>query len=447
MKIIIIGAGEVGVHLARHLSKEHHDITLIEEKSKRAQSIQDEMDIMVIEGNGASPEVLRKAGLAQCDLFLAVTNMDEVNMVASLSASRYNVPFKIARVSNMHFYDLDNYLGGKNLGTDLLINPEFECALQVANLLKIPGASEYAEFAGGDVFLFGLSIAEGAPCLKSSLQELRQDIEDIHFLVGSISRGAETFIPKGHTVLKAGDQAYFIAQRNHLDQVYDFCGIEKKPVKRVMILGGSKVSRYLCQILEKQNIKATLVVPDEFEAERMAEDLTNTLIINGDVKDFDLLLQEGLSDIDCFLALTPRDEDNMLTGIFAREKKVPYVIALLGKLEYLPVFNKMGVNTSVSPRVAVTNSILKYARTGNITSVATIQNSQTEIMEFEVAAGSFVEGKPLRDLKLPRDVMLAMVHRDYNDFIPSGDSVLRPKDHVVAITISKDHHKLEKLFT
>jgi len=447
MKIVIVGAGEVGVHLAEQLSKENHDITLIEAKSQRAQEIQDSMDIMVIEGNGASPEVLKRAGLDRCDLFIAVTNSDEVNMIASLSASRYNVPFKIARVSHMGFYDLDNFLGSKNLGTDLLINPEFECALQVANLLKIPGASDYAEFAGGEVLLFGLNIGEGAPCLNESLQDLRKGIDDIHFLVCSISRGAETIIPKGGTVLEQEDHVYFIAQRNHLDQVYAFCGIERKPIKRIMVLGGSKVSNYICQILEKQNVRATLVIPNEKEAEQMAEELTNTLIINGDVKDFELLVQEGLGDTDCLLALTPNDEDNMLTGIFARNHQVPHVIALLGRLEYLPVFNKIGVNTSVSPRVAVTNSILKYARAGNITSVATIQNSQTEIMEFEVADGAHVAGHALKELKLPKDVLLAMVHRNHEDFIPNGDTTLRGGDHVVAITISKDHRKLERLFT
>lgn len=447
MRIVIVGAGEVGVHLAEKLTLENHDITLIEADPKKAQAVQDAMDILVIHGNGASPHVLKKAGLENCDLFMAVTNMDEVNLIATLSASRFNVPFKIARVSNMEFYELDNFLGSKNLGTDLLINPEFECALQVANLIKIPGASDFAEFSGGEVILFGLTISDQASCVGKSLQDLRKGIEEIKFLVCSISRESETLIAKGDTIIQAGDMAYFIAHRSHLDQVYEFCGIEKKPIKRVMVLGGSRVSNYLCQIFEKQNIRATLIEPNEQKAEQLAEELANTLIINGEVKDLDLLIQEGLHDVDCFLALTPDDEDNMLTGIYAKNQQVPHVIALLGKLEYIPVFKKIGVHTSVSPRVAVTNSILKFVRSGNITYAATIQGSQTEIMELKVAKDAFVVNKTLKELKLPKDVLLAMVRRDHDDFIPGGETILKAGDNVVAITLSKDFRKLERLFS
>jgi len=447
MRIVIIGAGEVGVHLAEKLSLENHDITLIEANSERAQKVQDAIDILVLEGNGASPEVLKKAGLENCDLFLAVTNMDEVNIVSSLSASRYNVPFKIARVSNMEFYDLDNFLAAKNLGTDLLINPEFECALQVSNLLKIPGSTDYAEFAGGDVILFGLAPTREADCMGKLLMDLKPNSEEAQFLICSISRNGETLLPKGDTLIQPGDMVYFIARRTELDPVYEFCGLERTPIRRVMVLGGSKVSNYLCQIFEKQNIRATLIEPNERKAEQLAEELANTLIIHGDVKDLDLLIEEGLKEMDCFLALTPDDEDNMLTGIYAKNQNVEHVIALLGRLEYIPVFKKIGVHTSVSPRVTVTNSILKFIRGGNITSAATIQGSQTEIMEFEVEDNAHVNGKPLRELSLPDDVLFGMVRRDHEDFIPNGNTVLQSGDHVVTITLSKDHRKIERLFS
>jgi trk system potassium uptake protein TrkA len=446
MRIIIIGAGEVGAHLASQLTGENHDITLIEANAKKAQAVQDAMDIMVVRGNGASPSILKEAGIEQCDLFLAVTNKDEINILASLTASRFNVPFKIARVSNMDFYDLDNFLSSKNLGTDLLINPEFECALQVANLLKVPGATEYAEFAGGDVLLFGLTLGADAPCLNRSLQDLRQGIGDIKFLVCSITRGTKTLVPSGQTILQPEDQVYFIAHRQDLDEVYSFCGLTKTRIKRVMVLGGSRVANYLCHIFEKKNIRAILIEPNETRAEELAEELTNTLIINGDVKDLDLLTQEGLRDTDCFLALTPADEDNMLTGIFAKNQKVPHVITLLGKHEYMPVFKKIGVQISVSPRLEVTNTILKFVREGNITSAVTIQNNQTEIMEFQVNEDAVVRGKPLKEIKLPKDVLFAMVHREHTDFIPTGNTILQEGDHVVAMTLSKEHRKLERLF-
>jgi trk system potassium uptake protein TrkA len=446
MRIIIIGAGEVGTHLAEELSRESHDIVLIDEDVRQAQTVQDRLDIMVLEGNGASPKTLQEAGIAFGDLLLAVTNRDEINLLACVSAAQYAVPFRIARVSDMDFYMLDHWLEEKGLAVDLIINPEFECAMQVHNLLQVPGASDFAQFSGGQVVLFGLDIPQEAPCIGRKLREIRLEMDEFHFLAVSITRNGSTIIPSGNTMMEPNDRVFFVSQRGNLDEVFSFCGRKREKVRRVMILGGSKTARYLCQILEKQDVFTTLIVENEDEARALAGELSHTLILHGNANDFDLLKQEGLSTQDAFLALTKEDESNMLAGLVAREAGVPVVIAHMTKVAYLPLVQKLGVTAAVSPRMAVVNSILKYVRSANIATFAKLQNNQAEITEFIVGEASRLIGTPLHELALPKDVLLAMIHRQREDFIPTGFTTLEAGDRVVTISLSYHHRKLEKMF-
>ncbi len=446
MRIIVIGAGSVGTHLADHLSGENQDVTLIDASKQRAQVLQDQFDIMVVEGNGASPRVLRKAGIERCDMIMAVTNSDETNMIASLAAAQFNVPFKIARVSDMDYYPLDDWLSEHNLGVDLLINPEFECALQIMNLLGVPGATDVAEFGSGQVLLVGLTVQAGAPCLKGPLQELKFEFGVDNYLIVSITRAGQTTLPYGSTELKAGDQVYIIAKKSAMDLVFEFCGIERTPVRRVMVLGGSRVAYYLCQMLERQKTRVTLIVADEERAEELAEELDETLVIQGGATDIDLLEQEGLNEMDAFLALTQDDEENLLTGLIARNHMVSVVIALLEKLEYVPLVKKVGVNTAVSSRLAVVDTILKYVRRGNIMSVVTLKGNRAQVIEFIVTDKCKLVGSPLKDLKLKSKVLFGMVSRGPEVFIPTGFSTLEVGDKVVVIGKPESQRQLEALF-
>lgn len=364
MRVIIIGAGAVGSQLAAQLSKENHDVVVIEADKTRMSKLQDELDILVIEGNGASPRVLEENGIAQCDLIMALTNSDEINIVASLTACQHQVPFKIARVSNMDYYQLDNWLSEKILGVDLLVNPELECALQIRNLLMVPGASEVAEFGGGEALLLGLTLHEDARSVGVSLADLVLTQERHDFLVASITRAGRTIIPSGQTRLEAGDLVFLICLKEHLDEAYKFCGITREPIRRVMILGGSKVAVYLCKMLERMKIRSILVEQDEDIAEQLAVELDRTLVIHGEATDVGLWEMEGLHEAGAFLALTRDDEENLLSGLIARNHNVPIVIALLEKLNYVPLVNKVGVNTAVSSRLAIVDTILKWVRRG-----------------------------------------------------------------------------------
>ena len=446
MKIVIVGAGAVGTHLADRLSQENHDVTVIEKNKERLRNIQDDMDILTVEGNGASPKNLTEAGIDDCDLMMALTNSDETNIVACLSATKSQVPFRIARVSNMDYYLLDNWLAENNLGVDLLVNPEFECALQISKLITVPGASDVAEFAGGRALMVGLQVQADAPCLVESLEEMNRKRDRMDFLVGSITRGNQTIIPSGQTRLEAGDMLFCIVMRPALDEVYAFCGLKREPVRRVMILGGSKVAVYLCKMLERKKMAATLIENDEDRAEELAEELDNTLVIQGEATNLELWEQEGLAETGAFLALTTDDEENLLSGLIARNHKVPVVIALLEKLSYVPLVNKVGVNTAVSSRLAIVDTILKYVRRGNILSLATLKNNEAEIIEFMATEHCKLLNTPIKDLKVPPEILFGMVSRGKDIFIPTGYTQFQEDDKVVCIAGPTSRKYLEKVF-
>lgn len=436
----------MGSHLAAHLSRENHDVIVIDADAERIHRLQDELDIMVIVGNGASPKILAQADIEHCDLMMALTNSDETNMIAALSAARYDVPFKIARVSNMDYYQLDNWLAEKNLGMDLLVNPEFECALQINNLLSVPGASDVAEFGGGQLLLVGLSVAADAPCVGETLRELRLYNDRNDYLIGSLTRGERTIIPTGLTRIQPGDQAYVICLREALDDVYAFCGLKRLPVKRVMILGGSKVAVYLCNMLARKKFQTILIESDEERAEELAEELDHTLVIHGEPTKVELWEMEGLDEMDAFLALTKDDEENLLSGLIARNHSVPVVIALLEKLNYVPLVNKVGVNTAVSSRLAIVDTILKYVRRGNVLSLATLKGNKAEIIEFYASEKCSLLNVPLMSLKLPQGVLFGAITRGREIFIPTGHSQLKAGDKVVVIAGPVAKRRMEELF-
>lgn len=436
----------MGSHLAGHLSRENHDVTVIEASDERIRHLQDDLDILVVEGNGASPTVMSKAGIDRCDLMMALTNSDETNMIACLAASQHDVPFKIARVSNMDYYQLDNWLAEKNLGTDLLVNPEFECALQIGNLLNVPGASDVAEFCGGRTLLVGLTVHPDAPCVDDTLQEIQMRSDHHRLLVCTITRGDRTIIPTGQTRLQAGDKAFLICLRESVDEAYAFCGLKRKLVKRVMILGGSKVAVYLCKMLERKKVSATLLENLESRAESLAEELDHTLVIQSDPTNVELWEMEGLDEMDAFLALTTDDEENLLSGLIARNHDVPVVIALLEKLNYVPLVNKVGVNTAVSSRLAIVDTILKYVRRGNVMSLATLKGNEAEIIEFLATKSCRVLNTRLMEMKLPRGVLFGAITRGREIFIPTGHSQIEEGDKVVVIVGPVGKRLVEELF-
>ena len=282
MRVIVIGAGEVGYHLAARLSREGHDVAVVERDPELAQRIQAQLDLLVVEGNGASLATLEKAGVQRAELLLAVTNFDEANLIACLIASQFNVRLKVARVSNPEYYERRGVLAEKKFGADLLINPEFECAREIFKLFLRSAASDVAEFAGGRVILLGLPVHVGAPATGRTLEEIGLMLRDRHFLTVAIDRNGSSIIPHGSTKLEAGDEIYLVAEASHVPDAYRLLGLEGQRMQRVMLLGGGRVGLHLARLLERDGIQPTIIERGRARCVELAGELDTALVLHGD---------------------------------------------------------------------------------------------------------------------------------------------------------------------
>jgi trk system potassium uptake protein TrkA len=446
MKILIVGAGAVGFHLARHLSEEGHDIVLIDQDKERAAYAQDQLDIMAIVGNGASLAVLEQAGVADIDLLAAVTNVDEVNLVVCMSAGQFNIRTKVARVSNPDYFDDTSRQRRAQRGVDRMINPELECAWETYQLLQSEAASELAFFAGGRVQLLGLTVHEGAPVVGRTLAEIAAAEKDRRYLTVAIRRGDETIVPRGADRFEAEDQVYIIGQSTQMPQVLELAGYKDFKLRRVMIAGGGRMSVYLAQILEDHGIECTIIEADRARCVELAEDLKKTLILHGDATDMELLEMEGVEGLDGFVVFTGSDDTNMLSSLLAKDLGVRKVVALINKIDYIPLVRNVGIDAAVSPRISAVNTILKYVRRGIVISVAALRGIEAEVIEFSVEPGSRIAGRVLAEVDFPKNSLVGAVIRGDEVIVPTGELALAHGDRVAVLALPDAVTAVEKLF-
>lgn len=435
MRIVVVGAGEVGYHLADRLSREQHDVAVIERNPDLAGRIQAQLDVLVVEGNGASLSVLEKAGIDRADLLLAVTNFDEVNLIACLIAAQFEVDLKVARISNPEYYERRGVLEERKFGADLLINPEKECAREILKLFHRTEASDVAEFAGGRIVLLGLPIREDAPIAGRTLEEIGRELEERHFLTVAIDRNGDSIIPDGTTRLMAGDEIYLLAEAPHLGEAYHLLGLEKHQMRRAMLLGGGRVGLALARMLEREGIQPTIIERSRDRCVTLAEDLDTALVLHGDATDLELLKQEGIAESDGLAAVTSEDETNLLASLLCKELGARKVVTLLKRSEYIPLVSRVGVDAAVSPRLSTANRILQHVRGGRILSMAVMERNRAEAMELEVVPGSHPAGRRVRDLDLPKGAILGSVQRGEEITIPRGDTRIQAGDRVVVFAL------------
>ena len=435
MRVIVVGAGEVGYHLAERLSQEHHDVVIIERDPELAQQIQSQLDLLVVTGNGASPAMLEKAGIERTDLLLAVTNFDEANLIACLIASRFNVELKVARVSNPEYYDRRGQEKDTRFGADLLINPEYECAREIFKLFLRMAASDVAEFAGGRIILLGLPVHEDAPVAGRTLAEIGDTLTDHHFLTVAIDRDGTSVIPHGSTRLQPGDEVYLVAETRYLGDAYKLLGLERKRVERVMLLGGGRVGLSLARMLEREGIHPTIIEKSRARCVELAEKLEKALVLNGDATDLDLLMQEGVEGTDGLAAVTSEDETNLLAALLTKHLGAKKVVPLLKRSEYIPLVTRVGIDAAVSPRLSTANRILQHVRGGRILQLEVMERNRAEAMELEVPEGSRAAGKQVLDLHLPKGAIIAAVERGEDVVIPRGDTTILAGDKLVVFAL------------
>jgi len=446
MRVLIIGAGEVGYHLAERLSEENHDVVVIDNDADRAEMIQDHLDVMTIVGNGAAIPVLERAGVESARILMAVTSLDEVNLIASLAATRMGVPYTMARISNPEYYGSGSALPREQLGINLMINPERECAWETFNLLSSPAASDVASFADGRVQLIGMIVKEGAPVAGTTLMELGRQLRENHFLTAAIVRDGKTEIPTGTSRIEAGDLIYLVTPTSEVSDVPPLAGYESYKLKRIMIAGGSPEAAYLAEIMGDHGVETTILDRDRHRCLELAESLPRALVLHGDATDLELLEVEGVAGMDGYLASTGSDDTNILSSLLAKQAGARKVVSLISQFDYLPLAQKVGIDATVSPRLSAVNAILRYVRRGRVSSVAALKGIEAEAITFEVLPTSEVAGKYLHEVHFPEGAVVITISRGDEIIIPRGNDRIEPGDQVVVFVLPDAISAVEQAF-
>lgn len=445
MRVLIVGAGAVGFYLARRLAEESHEVTIVDPDPDKVRRVTNNLDVLAIKGNGAAIPILEEAGLADAEILMAVSGSDEVNLVACLVASQRGVRVKVARISHPEYYSSQSVLSREDLGVDLMIGPEQECAWEAFGLLTTSAATDLARFAGGKVQLVGMKVLPGAPVVGKSVSQLDQQVGDLPFVLAAVVRGEKTEIPTGSTVVEAGDKIFLLGPSSGIHSFPTLAGYDPFRLRRVMIGGGSDEAVYLAQHLFDHGVHCTILELNRNRCRELAEIIPGALVLHGDTTDLDLLEMEGVEGIDGFVALTNRDEVNMLAALLAKTCGARRAIPLIHKMEYMSLIERVGLDAAISPRISAANAILRYVRRGPIASVATLKGSEAEAMETVIGADARVVGQRLRDLHFPKGALLGGIVRGEEVIMPRGGDELQPGDHAIFFLLPEAISAVEKL--
>lgn len=432
MHVIIIGAGEIGWYLAQRLGAENHDIVVVETNPVRSTAISEQLDVQVVCGSGSSPSVLLEAGVEQADLIAAVTERDEINMIASLLAKQHGVEKSIVRLQSAEYRTEVAKPLIEMLGADVVMDPDADTADEILELVHMTGADEVYPMANGELLVIGAEIAEGAPAAGMHLSELAKKYEPKwEFLFGAVTRGSVTTIPRGDQQLCVGDHVRVLVTKDARPEILHLLGLPGGNAKRVMILGGGAIGTRVALRLETEGVDVTLVERDPHRARELSEMLHRTLVVVGDITDTDLLAEEGAGVMDAVIAATGEDAANVLACAYAAAAGGAFTVAVLHRLALLPLVRQFGINAALSPRTASANSVLRQLR-GGASAVTTFLESDAEIDEIVIEAGSRADGAAVRDIHLPHDTLLGAVMSEGQPAeIVRGDTVLHAGDHVV----------------
>ena len=438
MKIIIAGAGKVGHSVAALLAEEGHDITIIDRDPDTIQILSNSLDVICVEGSATNPDILREAGAEKADLLLAATEQDEVNMICGISARKLGTAHVIARVRDPEYLHQTEFLR-EALGLSVIVNPEYECAKEISRTLRFPGAVRVDAFSKGSLEIVEHKIPAGGKLEGVALKELVQRF-GAKILVGVVERGKEAMIPNGNFVLQAGDRLSITGESRELRRFFTAIGQFKRPVRRVMIMGGGRSTVYLTRILQESGMEVTVVERDRERCDLLCDLIPQANVVCGDATRSDVLQEDGLSAADAFVALTGDDEDNIITSLFAMNCGVNMVIVKVNR-DYLDdILDNVGLNTVVSPKEIVSQQLTRYVRAmsnslgGSMETLYRLADGKVEALEFKVGPDSACVNIPLKDLKLRPNVLICALIRGNKSIIPDGNSRILPGDHAVIVT-------------
>lgn len=435
----------MGTHLAKMLSQSEHEIILIDSEADHLKPVDAAIDVLTYEGSATSINILREAIKKHADLFIAVAHYEDTNISAAILAKRLGASKVIARIDNMEYLERANKEFFRGLGVDHLIYPELIAAKEVISLLKETGTTEFMDFAGGLLSLYVQKLEKNAPVLNKSLEEVSNSLGSIEYRAVAIKRHDRTIIPRGKEEFQEGDLAFVISTRDGIGDMMKFSGKRNVEAKSIMILGGSRIGRHIALNLQHY-CQVKLIDYDLEKCHHLAEVLEETLVINGDGRDSDLLAEEGLQHMDAFVAVTGSSETNILSCLLAKKIGVMKTIAEVENMEYINLAEHSGIDTIINKKIATASRISRHTMNPHVTQVKMMTGTEAEVIEYNVPENARITTGPLKLINFPKDAIVGGGIRNYKPYIATGDTLIQAGDKVVVFALPSAFEKLNKFF-
>jgi len=446
LKIIIVGAGEVGFHIANHLTLENKEVVVIDKNADAIRRVSDHLDVKVVQGSGSSPVVLEEAGIRNAEVLLAVTDSDEVNLVACLVANMLSpTTQKLVRVRDGDFDQYHDHFREHAPHIDTIINPGIEVVKTIESMMRVPGAADVGEFADGRIKFIGIYLDKNSRLAGVKLADIPQKITHIRLLIAAVVRGEELIIPRGNDYLMPGDLVYFISEEDKLQETLAVFDKSDQPLKRVLIIGGGNIGFRLAESLEENSLYCKIIEKNPERCTEIAEGLNKTVVLCGDGSDQALLAEENIQDIDVVITVTGNEETNILTSLLATRMGAKKSITRISRFSYFPLMKTIGIEQVVSARLSAINTLLQHIRKGKVLSAISIKGEQAEIMEALALETSDIVDIPLSQISFPKGAIVVGIIRQDDIIIPTGDSVIQPEDRVIIFARKPAIPKVEKI--
>jgi len=445
MRIVIAGAGEVGFHLAKMMSNEAQNIYIIDDNEDRLSYVQSYLDVYGVLGNAKDINILKDVKVNNCDLLIAATSSEETNLLVCINGKKLGAKRTIARISNYEGIGSEMRDLYSNLGVDSVISPDELASKEIKRLISQSAFTNDYKFEGGKLSVFGITISGTSPLTDKSIVETQHLNPNRSFKPIALLRNDKTIIVQGDTTLLENDIVYFISTPESINQITTICGQECFEIKNIMILGGSRIGVLTAELLEKTH-KVILIEKDKKKAEKIAEKLKKTLVINSDGTDVQALEEENIEDMDAFISVTGNSETNIISSLVAKSHGVKKTIAGVENIDYINLSHNIGIDTLINKKMIAASNILKFTRKGEVEEIANLHGVNGEIIEFNVKAGTKITSKPIRELKIPKSTNIAGVIRGKDGFIPFGGFQMQEGDKVVVFTHTDSIHEIEKFF-
>ncbi len=446
MQIIIVGGGGVGYELARNLSDKNQDVVVIERNELKARRFKESLDVMVIEDNGANAAVLERADIKSADMMIAVTQVDEVNIIACMLAKQYDVPITVCRIRNSGYGGESSVLTPHQLGIDIVINPERVAAMEISKMLHFPDASEVEYFNQGKVMMLGVVVGAEAEITDVPLHKLSLNTDAI--IVGISDPAGKFIVPGGNDIIRPGNKIYLLGKTRTLKNISSLLHHEKTMIHQVTILGGGMIGYQLALLLDEsqQPFKVKIIEKNEERCEHLSRQLKRTLVLQGDATEIAMLREEDTDRADAVIAATGDDRTNIVAALLARQFGVKKIICEVMKPQYVPVYSALDINSVINPRLLAAAQILRLIRREDVVALSILQNEKAEVVEIILPESAKVAHKSIAESSFPRGMLIGSIVRNDDVIIPDGNTKLLPHDHLVIFAIPKVSEQLDRYF-